>query len=89
MIRRPPRSTQRVTLFPYTTLFRSNKQFQDPPTYLNKVANAATAHLSWPTKNVTSITNMITPINAKAIAIHYGHQGQDKRQCYHLFAKII
>src|SRR5881392_4285171 len=24
MIRRPPRSTQRTTLFPYTTLFRSN-----------------------------------------------------------------
>ena len=23
MIRRPPRSTQRTTLFPYTTLFRS------------------------------------------------------------------
>ena len=23
MIRRPPRSTQRLTLFPYTTLFRS------------------------------------------------------------------
>jgi protein-disulfide isomerase len=25
MIRRPPRSTQPTTLFPYTTLFRSNK----------------------------------------------------------------
>src|SRR5213079_3463244 len=25
MIRRPPRSTQQPTLFPYTTLFRSNK----------------------------------------------------------------
>ena len=24
MIRRPPRSTQRATLFPYTTLFRSD-----------------------------------------------------------------
>src|SRR6184192_1172538 len=26
MIRRPPRSTRRLTLFPYTTLFRSNFQ---------------------------------------------------------------
>src|SRR6186713_3713699 len=25
MIRRPPRSTHRYTLFPYTTLFRSNR----------------------------------------------------------------
>src|SRR3546814_16075956 len=27
MIRRPPRSTRTDTLFPYTTLFRSNKKF--------------------------------------------------------------
>src|SRR6187551_4111696 len=26
MIRRPPRSTQRTTLFPYTTLFRSRRR---------------------------------------------------------------
>src|SRR6187431_1582704 len=26
MIRRPPRSTQQSTLFPYTTLFRSNER---------------------------------------------------------------
>src|SRR6187551_3887742 len=26
MIRRPPRSTQRTTLFPYTTLFRSERE---------------------------------------------------------------
>ena len=30
MIRRPPRSTHRGTLFPYTTLFRSNDIFQLP-----------------------------------------------------------
>src|SRR3546814_10288534 len=28
MIRRPPRSTRTDTLFPYTTLFRSNNRFQ-------------------------------------------------------------
>src|SRR3546814_5348218 len=29
MIRRPPRSTRTDTLFPYTTLFRSNEEGQD------------------------------------------------------------
>src|SRR3546814_1321795 len=29
MIRRPPRSTRTDTLFPYTTLFRSNRQRRD------------------------------------------------------------
>src|SRR3546814_3298746 len=29
MIRRPPRSTRTYTLFPYTTLFRSTKQFEE------------------------------------------------------------
>jgi thioredoxin 1 len=28
MIRRPPRSTQPTTLFPYTTLFRSDQNFE-------------------------------------------------------------
>src|SRR3546814_8034219 len=31
MIRRPPRSTRTDTLFPYTTLFRSNFVFVDEP----------------------------------------------------------
>src|SRR5213592_2991670 len=31
MIRRPPRSTQRSTLFPYTTLFRSPKTMGSVP----------------------------------------------------------
>src|SRR3546814_15487712 len=31
MIRRPPRSTRTDTLFPYTTLFRSNRLEEDSP----------------------------------------------------------
>src|SRR3546814_16330182 len=31
MIRRPPRSTRTDTLFPYTTLFRSDGRWQDVP----------------------------------------------------------
>src|SRR5213592_5277896 len=38
MIRRPPRSTQRSTLFPYTTLFRSYPRAADQP-------QSALAHL--------------------------------------------
>src|SRR3546814_15106148 len=34
MIRRPPRSTRTDTLFPYTTLFRSNA----PDVYMDKIA---------------------------------------------------
>src|SRR3546814_3734202 len=30
MIRRPPRSTRTDTLFPYTTLFRSARQYDEP-----------------------------------------------------------
>src|SRR5213594_4620226 len=30
MIRRPPRSTQAFTLFPYTTLFRSRRRWPSP-----------------------------------------------------------
>src|SRR3546814_4743884 len=30
MIRRPPRSTRTDTLFPYTTLFRSGVEYNDP-----------------------------------------------------------
>src|SRR3546814_11650865 len=33
MIRRPPRSTRTDTLFPYTTLFRSQRSFQSCPRY--------------------------------------------------------
>src|SRR5213592_3271604 len=37
MIRRPPRSTQRSTLFPYTTLFRSIYHYNADGTLLNAV----------------------------------------------------
>src|SRR3546814_8752394 len=34
MIRRPPRSTRTDTLFPYTTLFRSNRLIHGAPAFL-------------------------------------------------------
>src|SRR5213075_738476 len=36
MIRRPPRSTQQGTLFPYTTLFRSDLQHEFGPHYYGR-----------------------------------------------------
>src|SRR3546814_5993019 len=43
MIRRPPRSTRTDTLFPYTTLFRSDAYLPEP---LTGVGNHARFHLS-------------------------------------------
>src|SRR3546814_9544964 len=47
MIRRPPRSTRTDTLFPYTTLFRSNFDSQQPSTGASDVNG--TAHATLPT----------------------------------------
>src|SRR3546814_3675450 len=43
MIRRPPRSTRTDTLFPYTTLFRSDYGFmlRDDPAYADKAARVS------------------------------------------------
>ena len=50
MIRRPPRSTRRLTLFPYTTLFRSRAAEASPGT----VASAPTIAPSAPSNVATS-----------------------------------
>src|SRR3546814_10217521 len=50
MIRRPPRSTRTDTLFPYTTLFRSNgPRPLGATTYYNRLAQRVTAAMSVPT----------------------------------------
>src|SRR3546814_8328279 len=43
MIRRPPRSTRTDTLFPYTTLFRSERNLLAIQTVLEDVADIVTA----------------------------------------------
>src|SRR3546814_10448597 len=40
MIRRPPRSTRTDTLFPYTTLFRSDAELAEHRRFLRQVAHA-------------------------------------------------
>src|SRR3546814_10930760 len=40
MLRRPPRSTRTDTLFPYTTLFRSNPRFGHPDRLVRNRTNA-------------------------------------------------
>src|SRR3546814_8975375 len=43
MIRRPPRSTRTDTLFPYTSLFRSDR----PPRALNKCASRSVEEIAF------------------------------------------
>src|SRR3546814_13164126 len=54
MIRRPPRSTRTDTLFPYTTLFRSNGYCR--PVNKNEVCRAAGLSLTW---GITSLQEML------------------------------
>src|SRR5438067_3324791 len=51
MIRRPPRST----LFPYTTLFRSNFQKAWPVLASNSVISQRTGHAFWKFQRPTSV----------------------------------
>src|SRR3546814_16229358 len=48
MIRRPPRSTRTDTLFPYTTLFRSLREYWTQPTVYLEASEAALAHAERP-----------------------------------------
>src|SRR3546814_17536756 len=47
MIRRPPRSTRTDTLFPYTTLFRSDNQSTDEPSGVIRAYDAASGRFAW------------------------------------------
>src|SRR3546814_10246445 len=44
MIRRPPRTTRTDTLFPYTTLFRSNREWRDYHLDRHRAAHGADPH---------------------------------------------
>src|SRR3546814_5664536 len=48
MIRRPPRSTRTDTLFPYTTLFRSDRALEHPHPRVRQPGPAAGAGLGRP-----------------------------------------
>src|SRR3546814_7086642 len=47
MTRRPPRSTRTDTLFPYTTLFRSFKQFEPKVSLTYELSSEATVYASY------------------------------------------
>src|SRR3546814_20219187 len=61
MIRRPPRSTRTDTLFPYTTLFRSNGR---------KVDRADLLHIRAYT--VAGKTEGLSPLRAFSLAVQLG-----------------
>src|SRR3546814_12193492 len=62
MIRRPPRSTRTDTLFPYTTLFRSNEGFQPDR---NVVMGSGEFR---PTEDVTISVRVITKDGSRKVA---------------------
>src|SRR6059058_6393691 len=65
MIRRPPRSTRRYTLFPYTTLFRS-------PLFLAQAAAPALHERRGLIINVTDIQDRkSTRLNSSHVTISY------------------
>src|SRR3546814_10296508 len=71
MIRRPPRSTRTDTLFPYTTLFRSNYQLeaQDLGSALRSVGRASNSEIFFETsivkgKQAPALNGRYTPREA-------------------------
>src|SRR3546814_2732512 len=71
MIRRPPRSTRTDTLFPYTTLFRSNYQVeaQDLGSALRSVGRASNSEIFFETsivkgKQAPALNGRYTPREA-------------------------
>src|SRR3546814_20188402 len=83
MIRRPPRSTRTDTLFPYTTLFRSNRQpaplfsFPFRWTFSMDVATSPSAQDSLVTpENHRDLANAIRPLAMDAVQkANSGHPG--------------
>src|SRR3546814_2776691 len=55
MIRRPPRSTRTDTLFPYTTLFRSDGRPADRPTNFPPLPSSAVAAMLRPVSAYASL----------------------------------
>src|SRR3546814_11085266 len=47
MIRRPPRSTRTDTLFPYTTLFRSNLKIRRVGSCFDEISGAVDEEQAW------------------------------------------
>src|SRR3546814_13158060 len=87
MIRRPPRSTRTDTLFPYTTLFRSERRRQYPPqsddTYsddgLFRCARAAPARSRDTSRACTACAVDRDP-TASRQWLRSGNDGSDRRR---------
>src|SRR3546814_6437467 len=69
MIRRPPRSTRTDTLFPYTTLFRSDRR-QSQPTF-----GAGTFHLAH--KRVRIIDMMVRIGTRMRVTMRHEHRSEE------------
>src|SRR3546814_3289334 len=72
MIRRPPRSTRTDTLFPYTTLFRSDQMAVHVPLSIEAQLEARTLMMS--TNNILSPANgepIIVPTQDVVLGLYY------------------
>src|SRR3546814_9851146 len=74
MIRRPPRSTRTDTLFPYTTLFRSQRMIRQVPLCRAKELMFAGDHISADEAVAIGLANRVVPhdelmAEARALAL--------------------
>src|SRR3546814_17474643 len=79
MIRRPPRSTRTDTLFPYTTLFRSDDDILSREVVKMKPAIAATIFASIATVGATAIVT--APAAAQTGTGQLGMRGSVSARC--------
>src|SRR3546814_19308426 len=86
MIRQPPRSTRTDTLFPYTTLFRSNEHPEEDSLAVRaRVGSVATEHLSdlvgvmSDTKLVQTVSERLQPLGTSEVDPSSGEHPIDRR----------
>src|SRR3546814_14719604 len=86
MIRQPPRSTRTDTLFPYTTLFRSNEHPEEDSLAVRaRVGSVATEHLSdlvgvmSDTKLVQTVSERLQPLGTSEVDPSFGEHPIDRR----------
>src|SRR3546814_17530712 len=82
MIRRPPRSTRTYTLFPYTTLFRSERECSPPRSMARPPDGSAGSRGSGPSVTGDSYTASMLSADARAViepAAVARHGGRPRR----------
>src|SRR3546814_20648497 len=77
MIRRPPRSTRTDTLFPYTTLFRSEEDSAEPVVRKGPAAHGAVAEFLFP-DGFAAGPEAVAVLAVAAVELRTGHEFGDR-----------